>query len=119
MNGFVDVLRRALLPVTLRGPYGHLAVDAIIDTGFSGSLSLTPEAIRRLGLRPFGSTLVQDASGLVALADAYLVDLDWLEGPMRCEAVESRISHCLVGTQVLADRLLEIDFGPAKKVEVR
>jgi clan AA aspartic protease len=115
----VDFLRRSILPVGVRGPYGKETVEALVDTGFGGSFSLTPALIQRLGLRPYGSTVVRDAGGSVLIVPTYLVQVDWVGGPMRCEAVEAGIPNCLIGTLMLDGHILEVDFGAAKTVEVR
>lgn len=38
---------------------------------------------------------------------------------MLCTAFGSNLTECLIGTSLLDGRILEIDFGAAKRVEVR
>lgn len=66
MIGSVDPLRRPVLDLLIRGPFGSQQIRAVLDTGFSSDLE-----------------------------------------------------SCLVGAGLLDGRVLEIDFGAARRVEVR
>jgi clan AA aspartic protease len=60
IQGRVNTRREALVSVALRGAQGEeLAVEAVIDTGYNGFLTLPPDLIQQLGL-PFlrGSRVV-------------------------------------------------------------
>ena len=51
IEGFVNADLEAVVPLLLRGPDGpEREVDAVIDTGYSGSLSLPPSLVAELEL---------------------------------------------------------------------
>ena len=52
ITGFTLDARRALIRLTVLGPHREQEVDAIIDTGFDGWLTLPLSAITELGLPP-------------------------------------------------------------------
>lgn len=119
MTGTVDFRRRPVVPVLLTGPIGQARVEALVDTGFGGALSLPTSVIRRLGLARHGPTLLMDPTGKVSVAQRYVAQIGWLPGTVSCLAVENNIDCCLIGTELLDGFCLQIDFGPAKRVEVR
>lgn len=53
IQGQVNALRQAVIPVELRSPNGQpIQVDAVIDTGFDGFVTVAPDQAQRLQL-PF------------------------------------------------------------------
>ena len=53
MRGVVNDRLEAIIPIRVRGPGGiEIDVDAIVDSGFSSSLTLPGETIATLGLNP-------------------------------------------------------------------
>jgi len=51
IEGFVSANREAVVIVSLRGPEGRTReVNAVIDTGYSGSLTLPPRLVTELAL---------------------------------------------------------------------
>jgi len=51
MTGRVNARREPMLSVTVRGPTGiSRTVDALVDSGFAGELTLQPSLIRVLAL---------------------------------------------------------------------
>src|ERR1700722_18036393 len=52
MTGIVNAKREAILRLTLLDTHSQeYAYDAVIDTGYNGTLTLPPDAIAALGLR--------------------------------------------------------------------
>src|SRR5436190_280533 len=98
MRGIVDIVRRPTVRLTIRGPFGHDVVDAFIDTGFNGFLSLPPMLVRRLGLRAYGTTPTRVADGRMANRITYEGAVEWVGGPRNCQVVESPLPDCLIGT---------------------
>jgi predicted aspartyl protease len=63
ITSVVTASRQAIIRLTVRGPEGQVqAIDAVIDTGFDGTLTLSPALIATLGL-------VWHRRGRVLLAD--------------------------------------------------
>jgi clan AA aspartic protease len=119
MVGRVDHLRRALVPITLQGRYASSTVEAIVDTGFNGQLSVPDALMQRLGFLQYGIQQATFADGRSAVEKLYLVDVQWVGRPVRCIAGASQLPDCLIGTELLEGHTLTVDFGAAKSVEVR
>lgn len=119
LTGNVDALRRTLVPITIRGPFGFRSVNAIVDTGFNGHLAVPDAVATQLGLVREGSILNRLADGRVSRAPTYAAEVEWVNGPVGCYCVGTALSDTLVGTALLEGCALAIDFGPAKTVEIR
>ncbi|MEX2169707.1 MAG: hypothetical protein WD851_10375 [Pirellulales bacterium] len=90
---------------------------AIIDTGFNGDLEL-PESLRdHFKPRFIGRAIPILAADQEIEEDAYLVDI-WFDGTLReCQATFSSCQELLLGTGLLLQHRLKIDF-PLRTVEV-
>jgi clan AA aspartic protease len=51
INGIVNSKLEPTVLLSIRGPEGDTAAEAVVDTGFNGSLSLPSTLIAELGLR--------------------------------------------------------------------
>lgn len=109
ITGAVTRDREAIIPIIVRGTSGQSQeVEAIIDTGFDGSLSLPPSLIAQLGLmwRQRGRALLAD--GTETLFDMYEATVIWDTQPRRI-IVDEADTAPLVGMSLLADHRLIID----------
>jgi predicted aspartyl protease len=96
-------------PVILLATAGQTRT-AIIDTGFNGDLEL-PEALRaHVNPRPRGYSLSALAGGQSILEQMYLVDFPFDGRIVQAEASFVAGSEILIGTGLLRDYRLEIDF---------
>lgn len=112
-----------LLPVELLGGVGNggedtsLEVEAVIDTGFDGELTLPPGTIRRLRYPYAGS-----AGG--TLADGSEIQFDYHEGQVlwhdvtRPVAVIAAEGQPLVGMALLRGSRLSVEALPGGEVTV-
>ena len=113
-----------LLPLGLLAGVGDgsregtsLEVEAVIDTGFDGELTLPPETIRRLGYPYAGS-----AGG--TLADGSEIQLDYHEGrvlwqgAVRQIAVIAAEGQPLIGMALLRGSRLSLEALPGGEVIV-
>ena len=101
MTGIVTADREAIIVLTVCGPSGQDAVvDAVIDTGFDGSLTLPPALIARLQLpwRQRGRALLADGSESVI--DIHEASVVWDGRPVRV-AVDAVEMVPLVGMRLL------------------
>jgi len=117
--GIVSADREAIIRLTVRGPAGdEEEVEAVIDTGFDGWLSLSPDLIARLGLawQRRGRALLADGSESVF--DIHEGAILW-EGQPRRIAVDSADMVPLVGMSLLEGYELNIQVRPAGRVEIR
>lgn len=119
MQGSLDARGHPRLALQLRGPLSSTTVQAIVDTGFTGALSIPSRWVTRLGLpqRDIRPTVLADGSYRVVRI--YLIDIDWIGGVVTAEAFESASDEVLVGAGLLQGRLLTVDYGPARSVEIR
>lgn len=87
IEGFVNARLEAILPLSLRGPRGpEREVDAVIDTGYSGSLTLPPSLVAELGLPYVLSSKATLADDTEVGFNVYSVTTLWDSGPRRIEA---------------------------------
>jgi clan AA aspartic protease len=119
ISGRVSANREAIISVIVHNPEGEAhEVEAIIDTGFDGSLSLPPDAIANLKLpwRRRGQALLADGSTTVF--DIYDVVLDW-DGKLRRVAVDEANTAPLVGMELLNGFALRLEVRPGGAVTIQ
>src|SRR5262245_64476862 len=84
ITGVVTSFHQATIRLIVRGPTGQAQeIEAVIDTGFDGALSLPPDEIAALGLpwRRRGRALLAD--GTTSLFDRGDGPLGWRATPRR------------------------------------
>lgn len=119
MTGYVDVVRRPFVSIVLRGGFGSHRLEAMVDTGFNGYIAVPESLPHRLGLPRQGNIISRVGDGRVRRLPTFIGEVDWLSGAYRCQFIAAGLSHALVGTALLTDQTLTIDFGPGKTVEIR
>jgi clan AA aspartic protease len=119
MRGVVNVRNEAILRLRVIGPKAvHIEVDAVIDTGLTGSLVLPTTVVAAIGLvrRSGGTALLAD--GTVRQFDTYGADVEW-DGSPRGVVVSAVGNEALVGMGLLAGHELRVEVKPGGLVEVR
>lgn len=107
-----------MVAVHVRGAAGvTLDVDAQIDTGFTGFLTLPPAAIARLGLSWRSRDRIKLADGRWARFDIYDGVILW-DGRPRRVFVDSTDVDPVIGLRLLAGHRLTADFRPGGPVTV-
>lgn len=117
--GAVNQQREPRIPLTLLDSNAKQhVVDAVVDTGFTGSITLPRYLISALGLvrRGYGRAILAD--GRAAIFDVYAVPVIWL-GATRNVEVEAADTDPLVGMAILAGSDLHITCLPRGPVEIR
>src|SRR5690242_11529968 len=102
IRGTVNSHREAIISIIVLDANGQPhALDAVIDTGFNGSLTLPSATIAALGLlwRNRGNTVL--ANGMVEDCDIYTGVILWDSQP-RNILVESAETDPLVGMQLMS-----------------
>lgn len=119
ISGYVNARREALLSLMVRGPKGReRTVEAIIDTGFTGRITLPPDLIAALEL-PFvgrGSALLGDGSRIEY--NSFEVIVVW-DGKLRHVLVDEADTEPLVGMRLLSGHELAIEVAPGGSVSIR
>ncbi len=106
--------REAVIPLTAVGPRRHSTeIEAVIDTGFTGHLTLPPDLARGLDLPLLGSRYVTLANGATTSLDVYRATVLW-EGEQRLVRAFASDGAPLVGMALLHGsevRLRVVDGG--------
>lgn len=116
-TGFFTPENEAALTLEAVGPEGSRSFEAIIDTGFTGGLTLPPDWIEELGLPQTG---VED----MVLADGRASDTPLYNGYVVLgeEAYEVVVAEAptitLLGTDLLWGFSLYVEFQPNGAVEL-
>ncbi len=119
ITGVVNADLEATLRLTVRGPSGQIQkIRAVVDTGYNGCLTLPSAIIALLGLS-------WHRRGRVILADGSETDLDIYLGPVvwdrrkRVIPIDEADTTPLVGTGLLGDHELKVEFRPRAKVTIK
>jgi clan AA aspartic protease len=119
MTGVVNAHLEALVRLTVGGPGGQeQEIEAVIDTGFDGSLSLPPTLIDTLGLpwRRRGRAVLADGSESVF--DIYEATLIWDGAPRRI-TVDAADTDPLLGMALLYNYELTVHVIEGGRVRIQ
>lgn len=102
ISGVVRAGREAAIQLTVRGPGSReQIVDAIVDTGFDGFVTLRPSVIEALHLSPIARSRVILADGSVVPVAVYAATVLW-DGRRVTVDANSMETDALVGMGLLA-----------------
>lgn len=105
--------------LTVKGLRGReQAVEAVIDTGYSASLTLPPSLIQALGLRWQIVDRVRLADGSVSIFDVYEDKVVW-DGKVRQLLVDEADADPLVGMGLLKGHELKMHVRYRGKVTIK
>ena len=118
LRGTVSGDQRALITVDIIGEQGLLEpIDAVLDTGFNGYLTLTTESILRLGLPFVGHRVFELANGESVTFEGYLATVWWHE-VLRDALVLKSDAEPLLGMTLLWGSRITIDASPNGEVTI-
>src|SRR5262245_19920043 len=119
IRGMVTAEHEVIIQVSLRGPTGRvLHVQAVVDTGFSGHLSLTPASIAQLRLRWDRSAEVVLADGSESAVEIYEGTVLW-DGGSLSVPVQEVDADPLVGMALLQGYELKAEVRSGGKVTIK
>ena len=119
IEGVVNSSYEAVIPLSLRGPAGQAQeVEAVIDTGFTGFVTLPPSLVAELGLVFMGTSEATLADGSEMSFDAYDVTVLW-EGQPRDVLIDEAETTPLVGMLLLDRHNLNIDVENGGRVLIQ
>jgi len=122
IQGAVNADLEAVVPLTVQGTAGHAhEVEAVIDTGFSGFLTLPSVLVAELGLAFGGVGWAVLADGTEARFDVYDATLLWDGQPRRIYVYAAEEAVPLAGMRLLEghDLHVEIERGGRVVIEAR
>jgi clan AA aspartic protease len=116
--GIVNANLEATIRLIVRGAQGQeQEIEAVIDTGFTGSLTLPVELIAALGLAWRGHAQAELADGSLHLFDVYAATLLW-DDRARMVEIDATDSDPLVGMGLLHGYDLRIQVVEGGKVTI-
>jgi clan AA aspartic protease len=111
-----DEARIRLMVKGLRGR--EQEVEAVIDTGYTASLTLPPALIAALGLRWRSTNRFTLADGSDCILDVYVAKVNW-NGKVRTILVDEADADPLVGMRLLRGHELRMQVRARGKVTVK
>lgn len=118
IQGVVNARHEAAVRLRLRGPAGvESDVDAIVDTGFSASLTLPMAMVTSLGLVRLSGSAAVLADGSVRQFDIFAAEIAW-GGTWRAVLVSAVGNEALLGMRLLAGHKLVVEVVPGGLVEI-
>ena len=118
IRGVVNARREAIVPLRMRGPGGdEMALDAVVDSGFTAALALPVAVVAALGLarQSVGGAVLADGS--VRQFDIYAAEVGW-GGVWRPVLVSAVSDEVLLGMRLLANHELRIVVVPGGAVQI-
>ena len=94
------------------------AIEAIVDTGFTGRLTLPTEFIEQLGLRRVGRRTASLADGSENEYHRYSGEILWRDR-LRRVSIIALDADPLIGTQLLTGCRLTVEFRDGGDVEIQ
>jgi clan AA aspartic protease len=118
IRGAVNPHFQVVVPFSIRGPANYFHdMEAILDTGFSGSLTLPPLVIAALGLTWDSIRLGLLANGQLHPFDLYEATITW-DGAPRTILVQAADGAPLIGLELLKGFDLRVRFNVAGSAEI-
>ena len=121
IEGAVNAAFEAAVLLTVQGPEGHAReIEAVVDTGYNGFLTLPPVLVRELDLPFVTSGEATLADGSAVSFDIHTVTVDW-DGQARHVEADAAETTPLVGMRLLTghDLHVEVETGGRVVIEAR
>ena len=119
IEGVVNAAYEPVVVLALQGPSGQASeIEAIIDTGITGFLTVTPALATELGLALEGTSRATLADGSEVTFDVYDVAVLW-DGQPRYVLADAADTTPLVGMLMLDRHNLNIDVEDGGRVVIQ
>ena len=121
IEGTVNAAYEAALILTVEGPEGHAReIEAAVDTGYNGFLTLPPVLVTELALPFVTSGEATLADGSAVGFDIHMVTVYW-DGQARHVEADAAETTPLVGMRLLAghDLRVEVEHGGQVVIQAR
>jgi clan AA aspartic protease len=118
ITGAINADLEAIIRVTVRDASGHqITVEAVVDTGFSGFLTLPAAHAAGLDLPWVGQQRVMLADGSVHLIDVYEATIIW-DGQTHAIDIDTSGAESLIGMSLLNGFELRMQVRPGGTVSI-
>ena len=118
IEGVVNAAYEPIVRLAVHGPSGQTSeIEAVIDTGFTGFLTVTPVLVAELGLGLRGTSRATLADGSEVTFDVYDVAVLWDGQPVYIEA-DAADTTPLVGMRLLDRHNLNIEVVGGGRVVI-
>ena len=118
MSGYINTNREAILQIAILGDNKKLkSIKAVIDTGFTGDLTLPQSTIDDLGFILRGFQKVTLGDGSTQYFDMYVGSVIW-DGQVRQVEIHVAETDSLIGMGLLEEYKLEINVRPGSAVKI-
>ncbi len=119
IEGVVNAAYEPVVTLALQGPSGQASeIEAVIDTGFTGFLTVPPALATELGLAHRGTSRATLADGSEVTFPSYGVAVLWDGQPRYIEADAADVIP-LVGMRLLDRHNLNIDVENGGRVVIQ
>ena len=119
IEGVVNADYEAIVTLPLRGPAGQeQEIEAVVDTGFNGYLTLPSASVAELGLTLLGNVQAELANGSWDDFDVYGVSVLW-DGQPRYVPTDQTDATPLVGMALLDSHSLYVDVEDGGRVVIQ
>ena len=119
IEGVVNAAYEPVVVLAVQGPSGQASeIEAIIDTGFTGFLTVTPALATELGLALEGTSRATLADGSEVTFDVYDVAVLW-DGQPKYVLADAADTTPLVGMRMLDRHNLNIDVEDGGRVAIQ
>ena len=119
IEGVVNAAYEPVMVLAVQGPSGQASeIEAIIDTGFTGFLTVTPALATELELALEGTSRATLADGSEVTFDVYDVAVLW-DGQPKYVLADAADTTPLVGMRMLDRHNLNIDVEDGGRVVIQ
>jgi clan AA aspartic protease len=118
IHGYFDNVGQPRIAVSIFGNRGEVTIDAVIDMGFNGPLCLPLSLAIPLGLELYGRINYELADGTIKRELTFEATIHLGEAVNRAEIFLTESEDALLGSELLAGYILEIDYSN-RTVEIR
>jgi clan AA aspartic protease len=118
LTGHVTSDKEAVIPMAVLGAEGPIQVEAVIDTGYNGFLTLPKKIIEELALTFVGPTRAALGDGNEVTMDLFLAAVQWEDGPRDVLVLETD-GGTLIGMALLAGCrvVMDVEEGGGISIE--
>ena len=106
-EGFVNENLEAVLKINLSN---GSQIECVIDTGFNGSFLFPRKFVEDNSMRFVGKEEITMVEENTIFIETALAEVNWLGKDFSIQILVSENNECLIGTQMLIDSKLEIDY---------